>query len=454
MNGSNLGERVADNARSHYRMLMRFRYKTRAPNWGVPARLVCATALGAAVWTGCASGEAGLTTPALSSSPASPPDGGAGVRIDAGAQGTLQPNSSRATDDADSVGGSASGLLGEPLDGGAVGEGTLGSSSEPSVRYVGRMDFSDPNGPLFAWSGSGVVAEFTGTEVTVRLSDPGENRFTVVIDGELLPALIAVAGASEYVLANGLSPDTQHQIEIYRRTEASFGPSQFLGFDFGPSGVLLPPPAVARRIELVGDSVSTGYGNEGTSPCGFSADTQNHWLTYGAIAARAFQAELSTVAWSGKGAVYNYDADRVDPMPTLYERTLPSDPQSIYGFEIIPDIVVINLGTNDFSTDDDPTTELFAEGYARLLGRIRSAYPEARILCTVGPLLSGSDLVAARQGIAAGVAAFEAAGGSGARVWEMEIQNGNPPGCDFHPNLATHQAMADALVPQLEQLFN
>ena len=52
------------------------------------------------------------------------------------------------------------------------------------------------------------------------------------------------------------------------------------------------------------------------------------------------------------------------------------------------------------------------------------------------------------------VAAFEAAGGSNVRAWEMNVPNGNPPGCDYHPNLATHQAMADALVPELEAHFD
>lgn len=327
-----------------------------------------------------------------------------------------------------------------------------GVAREPAVHFVGRMDVADPAGPRFAWSGTGVVAEFMGSTVTLRLNDPGTNQFTVVLDGEVAPKLVTVAGQSEYVLASELAAGS-HQVEVYRRTEASFGPTQFLGFDFGADGVLLPPPAVTRRIEIIGDSVSAGYGNEGTLPCEFTADTENHYLTYGAIAARALGAELSTVAWSGKGVVYNYDADVVDPMPALYGRVLPQDPASAYDFSAAPDVVLINLGTNDFSTDGDPTTELFAAEYADLLQRVHTAYPDAFILCTVGPLLSGADLDAARAGIAAGVAAFEAAGGSNARAWDMNVPNGTPPGCDYHPNLETHQAMADAVIDELSTYF-
>src|SRR5262245_24436105 len=223
---------------------------------------------------------------------------------------------------------------GIPDAGAAVGAG------EPAVHFVGRMDTSDPAGPRFAWSGAGVVANFSGTAVTLRLDDPGTNQFTVVLDGEVAPTLVTTAGPSDYVLASELAPGT-HRVEVYRRTEASFGPTQFLGFDFGAEGELLPPSPVSLRIEIIGDSVSAGYGNEGVLPCGFSADTENHYLTYGAIAARALGAELSTVAWSGKGVVYNYDTDVNEPMPDLYGRTLPQDPASTYDFAIQPDVVLI-----------------------------------------------------------------------------------------------------------------
>ena len=99
-------------------------------------------------------------------------------------------------------------------------------------------------------------------------------------------------------IAQGLAAGT-HVVELYRRTEASQGEAQFLGFDFGSGKLLSPPAAKARRIELVGDSISCGYGDEGANQsCPFTADTENHYLSYGALAARAVDAELITVAWS------------------------------------------------------------------------------------------------------------------------------------------------------------
>jgi lysophospholipase L1-like esterase len=294
-----------------------------------------------------------------------------------------------------------------------------------------------------------MVAAFEGESVAVTLDDAGGNQFTVLVDGELRPTLIAQSGSNSYELANDLGAGP-HQVEIYRRTEASFGTTVFAGFDFGKGALLAPPTPPPRRIEIVGDSISCGYGNEGASAtCGFSADTENHYLTYGAIAARALGAEVVTIAWSGKGIIYNYDTDTDNPLPALYDRTLPNDAGSTWGFSVASDAVVVNLGTNDFSTDGDPTQQLFVDNYVALLERLREVYPEAFILCTVGPLLSGADLDAARGGIADAVATRVAAGDDAVRAWEMNIAN-DMPGCDYHPSVATHQALANALVSQLQ----
>lgn len=336
-------------------------------------------------------------------------------------------------------------------DSNAGGSGGLVETGEPAVHFVGRFQDDGPSGMRSEWSGSGIVARFEGTSVSVTLNDGGSNQFTVLIDGELQPKLVPQGGEQSYPLASGLSPGP-HVVELYRRTEASFGGTSFLGFDFGADGRLLPPPAPAeRRIELIGDSISCGYGNEGESAtCGFSADTENHYLTYGAIAARAVGAELTTIAWSGKGLVYNYDTDTNDPLPSLYDRTLPTEAGSAWNFANAPHVVVLNLGTNDFSTEGDPTPQLFHDRAVELLSRLRDVYPEAFVLWTVGPLLGGSDLDAARSAISSAVDTRKAAGDAAVEVWEMNISN-DDPGCDYHPGLATHEAMADALVDQLSQ---
>jgi lysophospholipase L1-like esterase len=324
-----------------------------------------------------------------------------------------------------------------------TGDTSTGDPGVPEVHWVGRHDASDPNAVRMGWSGVGAVVRFAGTGASVTLDDAAR-WFTVVVDGAVQPPLATSGGVQTYPLATGL-PAGEHTVELYRRTEGSFGPTVVLGFEL--EGELLPPPAVTRRIEVIGDSISCGYGNEGEAPCSFSAETENHYLTYGAFAARALGAELSTVAWSGKGMVYNYGDDKNEPMPTLYDRTVATE-GAAWGFAWQPDVVVINLGTNDFSTDDDPPEDVFVPAYVAFLEHLRAVYPDAFLL-PVAPSLFGDEVALVAGYLQAAVDQRHAAGDM-----DVAFEDVNVPwigsGCDGHPSVATHEQMGMKLAQALQ----
>jgi len=373
--------------------------------------------------------------------------GGAGAAGGAGGTGGRAAGSGGASAKGGSSGtaSSSSGAGGSGGDVGGTGGG--GGSTTPGVHFVGRVDDADPANAKFAWSGTGVTAHFDGTEVSANLG--GSQQYTVVVDGEVKPKLTATNGAN--LLATGLAAG-EHTVELYRRTEASQGVATFMGFDFG-GGKLLAPVVPSRRLEFIGDSITCGYGVEGPDMnCGFSADTENHYLTYAALTARALEAELSTVAWSGKGAVCNY-GDTADacqnPLPTYYDRILPDDAASSWTFSrFVADAVVVNLGTNDFGTTTDPTQMEFESGYRALLERVRAKYPQAYILCTNGPMLSGADLTTLMGYIKNVITAM---GDSKISSFDIATQDGSDGyGCDWHPSKARHEKMATVVTAELK----
>lgn len=338
---------------------------------------------------------------------------------------------------------------GEPITGTPPPQPTCGATKDLGVRLIGRHDGCNPAGPRLSWSGSGFVARFSGTGLNVVIEGPPV-RFTTLADGGTRTDFTTSAGKGTYALVSGL-PAGEHVVQVSRQGEASFGASVLHAIEPVGGPLLAPPAALTRRIEIVGDSITAGYGNEGTSPqCPFSAQTENHNLTYGALLARELQAELSTVAWSGKGVVSNYAGNRQEPMPALYDRAEPNDPRSVWDYATWQaDVVLVNLGTNDYSTDNDPPDDEFTLAYTGLLATIRLRYPDAHILCTVGPLLNGADASKAEANIAASVARRVDAGDRRVAFHAMRVANANP-GCDWHPGLATHAAMAKDLQSVLQ----
>ena len=312
-----------------------------------------------------------------------------------------------------------------------------------TVRYVGRFDTTDPTAVRFAWSGSMIAGRFKGTGIAARLKDDGKNFFQVIVDGEAKQVLKTEASKDTYTLADGL-PDGVHDIAIYKRTEAEVGEAVFRGFD--PKGTMLPaPPGAERRMELIGDSITAGFGNEGPGAvCPFTPGEENQYTAYGAVAARALNAEHVTIAWSGK---------TIGQMTDFYERTLPSRPDSHWDFKAwIPQLVVMNVGTNNFATYDPGETR-YVRIYSALFDRVRNAYPDALIVCILGPMLTDiyppgkNNLTLAKRYMKSAMAKIKASGEKNYEYLELpEQKHSDGLGCGFHPSVKTHKLMADRVV--------
>ncbi|RCX14294.1 lysophospholipase L1-like esterase [Anaerobacterium chartisolvens] len=325
---------------------------------------------------------------------------------------------------------------------------------EPGVLLVGRFDTSDPAGARSAWSGSSIKANFKGTGISATIRSMGDNWFNVIIDGTVKAPINVTAGSSAPItLASGLT-NGNHSVELVRRTEAWVGDTQFLGFTVTGGSLLAPPAPSERRIEFIGDSITCGYGNEGESQYqSFTTKNENAYMAYGAITARLLEADPVTVCWSGKGVVRNYGGDTAgDLMPALYPQILPYDKNKLWdSSKWIPQVVVINLGTNDFSTGS-PNKSSFTAAYSSFVDRIRSQYPNAHIYCAIGPMLSGNALSDVRDYLNTVVAQKSSSGDQRIHYIEFPVQEwANGYGEDWHPSIKTHQLMAEQLAAQIRK---
>jgi hypothetical protein len=366
-------------------------------------------------------------------------------------------------DDSTSSGGTGGlgGSAGAPATGGGgpAGAAGTGGSSAPGVRFVGRVDLSNPDAPKFAWSGTGFVAHVSGTQISVHLSTENSSAavfYQPVIDGTPGTRFSIPNGEQTVDIGTGLAAG-DHVVELYRESEGRYGDSVFLGFTSGTLGT--PPAAPGRVIEIVGDSISAGFGNLGsethpgygpdpTGGCGFTTDTESAYLTYGAVAARALGADPSIIASSGWGIFRDNSGSTANVLPNIYGNTLGSQATPAWQWSPVPQAVVVNLGTNDFAQQPFPTQAEFSDAYTAFLFTVRSHYPEAFIYCAVGPLLwsPGGGLTEVTNYLTAVVAAANAAGDARVKLLTFPQQNITlGTGCSYHPNTTEDQAMADLL---------
>jgi lysophospholipase L1-like esterase len=321
-----------------------------------------------------------------------------------------------------------------------------------NVRYIGRFDTRDSAGPRCAWSASTVQMRFSGSALNAKIKESGHDLLQIVIDGRPGSVVELKSGADLYRLADKLEGG-DHRVDLVKRTEAATGTIQFLEFQLADGSKLLPMPERApRRIEVIGDSITCGYGNEGKSQNEhFSPATENAYLTYGAIAARALDAEYVCIAWSGRKMAPD------NTMAEVYDRALPQDSSSSWDFDRwIPDVVIINLATNDFGKDN-PEKESWTKAYEAFIARLRKNYPKAEIYCATGSMMTDSwppehKALSTLKAYLKSIVEFEKqAGDAHVRTIDFEPQDQkNGLGSDWHPNVKTHEIMAAALVGALQ----
>lgn len=340
------------------------------------------------------------------------------------------------------------------------------SWSAQALRFLGRID---PNTKELSWPASGLAFNFTGKSASVGIASIwGENSIEMVIDGGEPIVTGNVVGTSIDTpsdLADGV-----HIVEIRKRSEAMFG-SIYLG-DVTTTGTFGSDTPRAKRIQIIGDSVTAGYGIMGTYPCENYAELENVEITYGALTAKNLSADHDIIAWSGDGLLRNYPTGEVDSnpvVPQLWTRYSANDADNTYTFpdtDVI-DIVVINLGTNDFAymltnssgqlydarTAIDPA--VYTAGLVDFATTIRSHYPDVEIFITSSPLLSDgypktTDTQHTTQSDA--IQAAVAQIGIKAHFVNFPTQDtsNNNIVCDYHPSASTHEQLAAILTTAIQ----
>jgi lysophospholipase L1-like esterase len=249
------------------------------------------------------------------------------------------------------------------------------------IRYVGRFDNSQAAGPRCAWSASEVTIRFRGTAAEARLAGGTNQRWQIIVDRHLGRIITLHGRPAEFLLASHLKPGV-HTISIFRLGEPIWGTTRIMSFRLSTGSRLLPMPDRQRHLEVIGDSISAGFGVTAPNQTyHFSPTTENAYLAYGAVAARALHAEYVCIAWSGKCLWPK------NTIPKIYGRVLPNNPHSRWNYAWKPQVIVINLGTNDFA-GGNPQARGWINAYVKFIKRLRKHDPGVTIFCALSPMLT------------------------------------------------------------------
>ena len=333
-------------------------------------------------------------------------------------------------------------------------------------------------------SGSGIAFSFYGTECTLHLTadsacSGGEStaaRFAVyvndirIIDTQLTQPVLSLC------LKNPGSEETPARVRFIKLSEAAFSSVGIREITVSASeaihrkyqsGLLVPQKPAAHLIEFIGDSITCGYGVDGICEKNpFLTANEDVTKSYAWLTAQELNADYSMICYSGYGIISGYSADGSivtgQLVPHWYEKTgyskafldAHTQMQDIpWEFAVQPDLIVVNLGTNDASyTGTDPEKQaVFTEAYTAFLKQIRKHNPDAPLICTLG-IMDQRLCDAVEQA----VAGFRTeTGDTRTETMRFDLQSeADGYAVDWHPSALTHRKAADKLTRFISSRYN
>ena len=339
-------------------------------------------------------------------------------------------------------------------------EGEVVKASHPLIQYIGRVSFAkNPDVASFNFPGTTIQAAFEGTSLKM-VCRPMTGYFMAQVDGcEPFKVGFNAERDSVVTVATAL-PKGIHQVKVMYVIEGLFRNPEFKGFVLDKGCKLVEAPALPeRKIEFIGNSITCGYGVESiemTDP--FEDETENHWLTYANIVSDSLKAQHTSISRSGIGVYRNFDGPKsgsAENMPWQYEYTLFNKHNEKWNFaKYQPQLVCINLGTNDLSTNNYDI-QLYEKNYRMFLKTVRTKYPNAKIVLITGPMLGEKESGEQRTVLNRICKEANKKGDKEIYRFDFTFQTGDLGyGASWHPSKLQHRKMASELLPFLRKLMN
>jgi len=355
---------------------------------------------------------------------------------------------------------------------------TVDASDRRFVKWTGRA--------LFDAAGTGTVTgDFAGLTATLSVSNftflvanisdgcSNGNKLIVRLAGagfapeQPVATLYTTRAVSMYNLfAQGLVRASA-TVSLTKSVEARFTmcgaspSSRLVFFSFITDGTFAPaPPPSPRRLELLGDSITSGDAILCPAPLSNDAAiwTDDWTLTSGALLCASFGADCNAVSWGGMGMAGNDVEEWTWPhFPDIYNWTLgwegfsrgPPPPPDAFPWNFssfVPQGIVMNIGTNDAWPGRFANASFVLEyeaAYLAFVLRVAALYaPAPTFFLGYGPMRYEYEPSVLRV-----LARLQALGVS---AYALNFTLGHACGCG-HPSAADAAQMAAIAAPVIAQ---
>lgn len=351
-------------------------------------------------------------------------------------------------------------------------------ATEDKVKITGRTIFRQ-NIRYLGYSTSSVSFTFTGKSAQVTfISDPdsfpAEHKAWVAIfvDSNTEPAKrFPLTKSKETIEIYHSEEEKEVTLTIMKYSEPEYAVCGIGEITIDTDNLLAPPASKSRKIQIIGDSITCGYGNEGKlSDVIHDTTFENPMKSYSGLLMRALDADAEYIAWNGKGVITSFigDEDEIDDswlIPMLYQYTdaglchqyfhEPKEEWERWDEKNFrPDLITVYLGTNDASyTKEIPERNaVFCKAYENFLTDIHTKQPQAKILCMLGTM--DQRLCPT---VEEAVSSFKNHNPDVDIAYlhlPMQDEEQDGLGTFWHPTVSTHAKQAELIIARAKQLMN
>lgn len=258
-------------------------------------------------------------------------------------------------------------------------------------------------------SGSGISFHFKGKELSVFLrgdnttqgyETEGRARFGIYVNHtRIMTQMLEQQQQKISIIKQEHEVDVD--IQIVKLSECAMSTIGIEKIETDETAEVNPTLPKLHKIEFVGDSITCGYGVDMNEPLvGFQTNTEDVTKAYSYLTAQNLNADYSMVCFSGYGVVSGYtdteEKNRTSLVPTYYEKIgfsyakpfneLVFEDQPWDFKKYIPELIIVNLGTNDASycKEEKERMDEYTTEYVEFLKKIRMYNPESVIITTLG----------------------------------------------------------------------